>query len=218
MTFDTAAPAPGRHRAALLACALLCACSDSAVDADAFLEQYPEAYCAYVWRCCSGAERSFGSTSSCELAIRTRLDELLAFRGVNGTAAVFIESAAQGCLDKLAGACSSELAANGCLDGVTRAGHGIGEPCRFSAECETFNCNQDQKHAEGTCGSKAPAGGTCSGDDRGCDTGFCASSRMCDHQKSAGLPCARAAECESGICTPAPAKLCSNRSDPFCDG
>lgn len=195
-------------------------CGDDAVTADDFIASYPEAYCAFLWRCCDGSERSHNSRKSCAGDVRDSLTELLAFRGEATPRAEFLPDGAQGCLDKLnGGSCSDTVLKGGCLDDVTRALSAHGDPCRHSAECPSFYCIQAQKNALGSCGSTSVSGGNCSGDTRGCPLGtYCSSYRKCESQKSTGTTCSSSEQCKSGICTVTNHWCAGAGTTPLCDG
>jgi hypothetical protein len=186
-------------------------------SADDFVNEYPEAYCDYIFRCCDAVERSYGSKVTCQSAKTAEVDELLAFRDADGVHAGFLSDAAKSCLDDLKSAdCSVATGARSCLDRVTAGKQQPGGECSYSAECISYYCVQPEKHAKGTCG--AAAGGSCSGDDRACQgAAFCDTSLQCLPKKAPGLMCTRGAECMSGVCSPQ-SKSCSGVTDPFCDG
>ncbi len=199
---------------------LLGACGDDAVSADDFISKYPDAYCAFLWRCCDSNERSYSSTATCANAVRDQVNELLAFRDDGSARAEYLEAGAKGCLDKLeSGFCTDTTLKGGCLDDVTRAGAKTGDQCRYSAECASFYCVQQQKNTLGLCGERSVIGGSCSGDDRGCPLGsYCSAYRKCETQKGSGSSCSRPEMCESGVCS-ASGKYCSGKgTTQLCDG
>lgn len=199
---------------------LLAGCGDDAVDADDFISQYPDAYCAFLWRCCDSGERSYSATKTCSNAIRDRVTELLAFRGESEKRAEYLPGGAKRCLDKMEGGfCTDTTLRGGCLDDVTRALAKKSDTCRHSAECPSFYCVQPQKNALGHCGDRSVVGGSCSGDDRGCPLGsYCSAYRKCESQKGAGTTCSRPEECESGVCT-VTNKWCAGKgTTQLCDG
>lgn len=195
-------------------------CGDETITADEFLATYPETYCAFLWRCCDGSERSYNSRKSCAGDVRDRLTELLAFRGEAQPKAEFLPEGGRGCLDKLeGGSCHDTTLRGGCLDDVTRALAAKGDTCRYSAECPSFYCVQPQKNTLGACGSRSVSGGSCSGDDRGCPLGtYCSSYRKCEPHKSKGTTCSRPEECDSGICTVTNHWCAGAGTTPLCDG
>lgn len=190
------------------------ACSDEpSVTADEFIEQYPKTFCAYVQRCCASSERS-GSTGQCEARVKRQLSEdLLDFRTTAGVKVSFNGGAAQGCLDQLAGACDTTLAAGCMLDAVT-PGQSEGQDCSYSAECQSFYCVQPQKHAKGSCGG---SGTGCSDLDVSCSSGAYCSGRQCLGKKADGDLCSRPGECISGICS-AGFMQCGSTVKNLCDG
>lgn len=202
-----------RQTCPLLAVAVLLlplACGDAEIGSDAFRADYPLAYCAYAFRCCSAAERSYGSTSACAQAVTKDVERALAgsFDGVG----------AQNCLSALAGACDGILAA-GCLGWASAPGGGSGDACTYATDCQSYNCLQDKAGLPGICGSVAPAGTQCSGDDRGCQSGnFCGTNRTCQPLKDAAQLCTRAGECSSGICSSATRTCAGMPTGPICDG
>jgi hypothetical protein len=191
------------------------ACSDEpSVSADEFVNQYPQAYCAYLIRCCASSERSYGATSQCEAAVKGRVDDLLDFRAAAGAKASFNAGGAQACLDQLAGGCNATLAA-GCMFDAVSPGQSEGQDCTYSAECPSFYCVQPQKHTKGSCGG---SGTGCSGLDVSCSSGaFCDASRQCLAKKTDGETCSRPGECSSRICSPS-FKQCGSAVQSMCDG
>jgi hypothetical protein len=204
----------------LVALSLLVACSgDSQITADDFVARYPEAYCAYVFRCCDAIERSYGSTVNCQQAVGDAVNELLAFRAEATSFATFLAAPAQSCLDRLKqSSCKADAALiKGCAGEAVQSNHKPGEECTFSAECTSFFCVQPQKHTKGSCGQ--PGNAQCSDDDRACPTGnYCdLQTKQCVLQLDITRPCDRAAQCLSGICASS-THTCSARTEPFCDG
>jgi hypothetical protein len=193
------------------------ACSDEAeLTPEDFIGQYATAYCGYLFSCCDTSERSYGSQSACQNAVKEQADLFLAFRGEEGAHATFQIEAAQQCLDRLDGAdCKDATLFNGCLADAAAAQQAEGDECTYPAECTSRYCNQPQKHTLGSCGS---VGGGCNGLDLSCTSGtYCGSDGQCLGKKADGEACVRAGECTSGICSPT-YKQCVAAKDPRCDG
>ncbi|MBW2457683.1 MAG: hypothetical protein JRI68_24475 [Deltaproteobacteria bacterium] len=200
---------------ALIGALTLTGCSDEpTVTADEFITEYTQTYCKYLIRCCASSERSYGSTSQCEAAVKGQVNELLDFRVAAGARAAFNAGGAQACLDQIGGACNTSLAAGCMLDAVT-PGQSEGQDCTYSAECQSFYCVQPKKHTKGSCGG---SGTGCSGLDISCSSGaYCDSSRQCLVKKIDGDACSRPQECSSGICSPS-FKQCGSTPQNLCDG
>jgi hypothetical protein len=192
-------------------------CSDDApLTAEQFLVEYPQAYCDYVWRCCSSDERSYNAKGVCTTAKTKQVEELLAFRAAENPGATFDHAAARSCLDVLNGNdCAAATKAKDCLLDVARPQHDDGEDCTYAVECTSYHCVQPQKNTPGTCGA---ASGSCSGDDRACGAGsYCDATRQCQPKKEVGNPCGAPVECLSGICA-LEITSCVTAPDPLCDG
>jgi len=194
-----------------------CSTSEPELTADSFKEQYPEAYCSHVFRCCDAGERSHGSAVVCQQEVTARVLDLLGFSAAPTPFAKFSAFAAKSCLDRLRQASCDDLSLiePGCAEDTVQPLHKEGEDCTYSAECESFYCIQPQKLVRGSCG--APEGPHCSGDDRSCRQGHLCLGGECQLRKGNAAPCGGATECESGVCTPT-TKTCIPRPTPFCDG
>ncbi len=196
------------------------ACGEEGMDVEDFVDQYANAYCAWVWNCCNSNERSYSATSTCKQAVQTKVDRLLAFRKADGAFATFDGEAAQACIDVLTSrSCSGANVVRGCLDRVTQAQHKPGDECSHSAECQSLYCVPGSGGKKGYCAAVSVPGGNCSGEDEGCTSGtFCSNSMRCEYQKKAGEKCTRPNECESFICHKAQ-KICANPlRTPICTG
>lgn len=198
--------------------ALLCPGCDGeeTLSADQFLAEYPQAYCDYVWRCCSSDERSYNAKGVCVTAKTKQAEELLAFRNAETPYASFAATSARACLDALNGNdCAAATKAKDCLLDVAQPQHNDGEACTYAVECTSYHCVQPQKNTPGTCGA---ASGSCSGDDRACGTGsYCDATRQCQPKKEVAKPCGAPVECLSGICA-MEITTCVAAPDPLCDG
>ena len=200
-------------------CATACSGGDS-IEADEFISQYAEAYCAHIWYCCNKKELSYNSTANCKQTVQDQVELLLAFRKASGAYATYDGEAAQSCLDRLQlKACSDSSTVYGCLDSVTQAQHKQSEDCTYSAECASSYCVQDSSGKKGYCGPVSVPGGNCSGDQRGCTSGtFCSAYKKCTYKGKTGDKCAGPQECESFICHQTQ-KVCVNPlRSPICSG
>jgi len=206
-----------RPRAALIALTALAACSDDSVSATQFVDDYIDAYCSYIMRCCDAqTERSYMTKTACEQDRRPYVERLLASTA-EGAKVTVLTDEARGCIDGLKDSdCTTATASRDCLVKVTRGQQEAGEPCTYSPECTSYYCIQPQKNIEGYCA--ASSGGSCSGDDRACDSGsYCDDNTLqCVPRKDTAANCNRPEECQSGICSPQ--KLCVAAPSPLCDG
>jgi hypothetical protein len=205
--------------APVLLAAVLPACGGE-VTIDEFIAQYPDAYCAYHLHCCAADEQSYNSVAACRLSVSLDVASLLAFSNEATPGATFDAAAARSCLDRLQGQdCSDAGLVKGCAEEAARPRQDQGQPCRHSAECKTYFCDQPQVGAQGVCGGQAVIGGKCSGDDRACPLGsYCSISAICAAEKQAGASCNEPGHCQSGICHRSQ-RLCANASrTPICQG
>lgn len=203
-------------RLALPLLALGLACSDEAVTTTGFIDDYLDAYCGYIMRCCDAVERSYMTDTACRRQREPYIQALLASTAEDAKVTL-VESKARDCIKALNDSdCTRATAAAGCLAGVTQGQQQSGDDCTYSPECASYYCIQDQKNVQGYCAGSS--GGSCSGDDRACDQGsFCDDTKMqCVPQVAEGQPCDRPEQCASGIC--APQKYCVAAPTPLCDG
>lgn len=211
---------PGTLTLLLLAAALP-ACGGGTVSMEDFIAQYPDAYCAYHLHCCAvDDEQSYNSPANCSLMVRQPLESLLGFRISAAHRATFNGVKGQDCLDRLAGKdCSDPSLVKGCAEEAVIPHQAQGQPCAFSAECQTYFCDQPQTGVEGVCGGPAIVGGKCSGDHRACPPGsYCSASAICTDQAQAGATCSDPHQCLSFICLRGQ-KLCADASrSPICQG
>ena len=194
----------------------LVACSDDTISATDFVDDYLEAYCGYIMRCCDAVERSYMTSTACQLDRRPYVEQLLASKA-DGAKVTVLNDKARACIDSLGDSdCSAATTARDCLVAVTRGQQASGDPCSTSPECESYYCIQDQKDVEGYCA--AGSGGNCSGDDRACAAGsYCDDGTLqCLPRKEEGQICHRPEQCQSGICSPQ--KVCVAAPTPLCDG
>jgi hypothetical protein len=189
---------------------------DSAFSAEDFIAQYSAAYCSYLIYCCDSAERSYGSQAACQQAVDAEVAQLLAFRDAPQPFASFMGTEAKACVDALkTRRCTEDpTLVEGCLGRITRAAHTTGEECTYSAECESYYCVQTQQNVKGSCGI---ASNECNVLDLACGADQYCQANTCQPKLEAATPCARGGQCLSGICSPT-AKVCANRTEPFCDG
>jgi hypothetical protein len=205
-----------QSRIVILTLFTMTSCTDDSLGVDQFVEDYLEAYCGYLMRCCDSPERSYTTKQSCIDGRRPLVDAMLAFRNAETPFATFVTAEARSCIDVLGRDCETATTSRDCLSKVAQGQHTSGEDCTYSAECDSFYCIQSQKGAKGYCAGSS--GGACSGDDRACSTGsFCDdATSQCDPRRDPGDNCHRPEMCKSGVCSPQ--KLCVSITDPFCDG
>jgi len=199
----------------LITLTLLVGCSDDAIGPSKFVDDYLDAYCSYIMRCCDLEERSYTTKDVCVEHRRPYVKDLVAAEAQTSFVSLVTDKA-RSCIDLLKSDCKAATAARDCLLAVTMGQHKSGEDCTYSPECESYYCIQPQKNTKGYCAGSS--GGSCSGDDRACDQGsFCDETNLqCAPRKLVGDICHRPEHCISGVCSPQ--KLCVTAGTPFCDG
>jgi hypothetical protein len=202
---------------AVAAASLATCSSENSYTAEDFLNEYSAAYCNYLIYCCDQDERSYGSLSSCQQSVDELLQNRLAFRQQATSYAVFLPDQAQACIKDLqAKKCTDATLLDGCMNKATGALHKAGEECMYNSECDSSMCVQPQKNVLGSCAMVGS--GQCNGDDAACTAeSYCKTDKTCVLKIKDSLPCSRANECQSGVCS-SKSKICAGRTEPFCDG